>query len=391
MMTSKKTISKLSLDIGLFLVLDAGYLDIHSIKKLDEVVRYNHCLLGSQFQQRISFAVDNYYDPRSLGSTEIMGWIIDNRIPLSKMNFSPITSWSGGAMIDKNLMKLTTISPNLITCILDQNMHLTDNSIGSLLDNCSALQELSIKYLTINGSGLTTRNTQLQNLRKIDLRGCLFLNDDNLIIFSTRIPNVTEIAFADSQRVTDMTFIALATSCFTLEVLHVERMIHITDDSITLVSQNNPNLRKITLDALYNMSEKMTCISILQTCHLLQVYILRTLDALFEIEDTIVIQLVDNCPKLKQLHMYSNHVDSISYITEESIRAISNTLVNLVSLRLDVDPNTILPDDLHITDLSRTPSDPLECLVKQCANLELVDIRRKGSGLGDWYYIVLVN
>jgi len=307
------------------------------------------------------------------------------------MNFSPITSWSGGAMIDKNLMKLTTISPNLITCNLDQNMHLTDNSIGSLLDNCSALQELSIKYLTINGSGLTTRNTQLQNLRKIDLRGCLFLNDDNLIIFSTRIPNVTEIAFADSQRVTDMTFIALATSCFTLEVLHVERMIHVTDDSITLVSQNNPNLRKITLDALYNMSEKMTCISILQTCHLLQVYILRTLDALFEIEDTIVIQLVDNCPKLKQLHMYSNHVDSISYITEESIRAISNTLVNLVSLRLDVDPNTILPDDLHITDLSRTPSDPLECLVKQCANLELVDIRRKGSGLGDWYYIVLVN
>ena len=391
MMTSKKTISKLSLDICLFLVLDAGYLDIHSLKKLDEVVRYNHCLSGSQFQQRIFFAVDHYIDPRSLGLTEIMGWIIDNRIPLSKMNFSPITSWSGGAMIDKNLMKLTTISPNLITCNLDQNMHLTDNSIGSLLDNCSALQELSIKYLTINGSGLTTRNTQLQNLRKIDLRGCLFLNDDNLIIFSTRIPNVTEIAFADSQRVTDMTFIALATSCFTLEVLHVERMIHITDDSITLVSQNNPNLRKITLDALYNMSEKMTCISILQTCHLLQVYILRTLDALFEIEDTIVIQLVDNCPKLKQLHMYSNHVDSISYITEESIRAISNTLVNLVSLRLDVDPNTILPDDLHITDLSRTPSDPLECLVKQCANLELVDIRRKGSGLGDWYYIVLVN
>jgi hypothetical protein len=391
MITSKKTISKLSLDICLFLVLDAGYLDIHGIKNLDEVIRYNHCLSGSQFQQRIFFAVDHYYDPRSLGSTEIMGWIIDNRIPLSKMNFSPITSWSGGAMIDKNLMKLTTISPNLITCNLDQNMHLTDNSIGSLLDNCSALQELSIKYLTINGSGLTTRNTQLQNLRKIDLRGCLFLSDDNLIIFSTRIPNVTEIAFADSQRVTDMTFIALATSCFTLEVLHVERMIHITDDSITLVSQNNPNLRKITLDALYNMSEKMTCISILQTCHLLQVYILRTLDALFEIEDTIVIQLVDNCPKLKQLHMYSNHVDSISYITEESIRAISNTLVNLVSLRLDVDPNTILPDDLHITDLSRTPSDPLECLVKQCANLELVDIRRKGSGLGDWYYIVLVN
>ena len=391
MRTSKKTISKLSLDICLFLVLDAGYLDIHGIKNLDEVIRYNHCLSGSQFQQRIFFAVDHYYDPRSLGSTEIMGWIIDNRIPLSKMNFSPITSWSGGAMIDKNLMKLTTISPNLITCNLDQNMHLTDNSIGSLLDNCSALQELSIKYLTINGSGLTTTNTQLQNLRKIDLRGCLFLNDDNLIIFSTRIPNVTEIAFADSQRVTDMTFIALATSCFTLEVLHVERMIHVTDDSITLVSQNNPNLRKITLDALYNMSEKMTCISILQTCHLLQVYILRTLDALFEIEDTIVIQLVDNCPKLKQLHMYSNHVDSISYITEESIRVISNTLVNLVSLRLDVDPNTILPDDLHITDLSRTPSDPLECLVKQCANLELVDIRRKGSGLGDWYYIVLVN
>jgi len=100
---------------------------------------------------------------------------------------------------------------------------------------------------------------------------------------------------------------------------------------------------------------------------------------------------VDNCPKLKQLHMYSNHVDSISYITEESIRAIGSTLVNLVSLRLDVDPNTILPDDLHLKDFSRTPSDPLECLVKQCANLELVDIRRKGSGLGDWYYIVLVN
>ena len=125
-------------------------------------------------------------------------------------------------------------------------------------------------------------------------------------------------------------------------------------------------------------------------CPLLQVYMLRTLDALFEIEDTIVIQLVSNCPHITNLQMYSDHVESVSALTDQSIRAITNTLlVSLVSLRLDIDSSTTFPDDLRLTDFSKTPTDPFECLVKQCKRLEMADLRRKGSGLGDWYYKVL--
>jgi hypothetical protein len=376
------------LNTCLLLILDAGYLDIHGIKNLDEAIQCSQSL-SSQPQHVISFAVDHYF-PASLGSSDVMTWLNKKGLSLTKINFSPISGWSGGALDDRYLTNLISNSTNLIVCHLDQNMHVTDASICLLLDSCSCLEELSVKYLMINGSGFSTGKTKLHNMRKLDLRGCLFLNDDGMVTFTERIPNLTEISFSDSQRVTNMTLIALANNCYNLEELHIERMINITDDSITLLAEHNPNLRKVTLDALYNTSQKVISIRVINFCPLLQVYMLRTLDELFEIEDTIVIQLVSNCPHIMKLHMYSDHVHSISALSDQSIRAITNTLqVSLVSLRLDIDSSTTFPDDLRLTDFSNKPTDPFECLVKQCKRLEMVDLRRKASGLGDWYYKVL--
>ena len=389
MATNKYYCDLVQFNTCLLLILDAGYLDIHGIKNLDEAIQCSQSL-SSQTQHVISFAVDHYF-PASLGSSNVMTWLKKKGLPLTKINFSPISGWSGGALDDKYLMNLISNSTNLIVCHLDQNMHVTDASICLLLDSCSCLEELSVKYLMINGSGFSTGKTILHNMRKLDLRGCLFLNDDGMVTFTERIPNLTEISFADSQRVTNITLIALANNCsYNLEELHIERMINITDDSITLLAEHNPNLQKITLDALYNTSPKIISIRVINFRPQLQVYMLRTLDALFEIEDTIVIQLVSNCPHITNLQMYSDHVESVSALTDQSIRAITNTLlVSLVSLRLDIDSSTTFPDDLRLTDFSKTPTDPFECLVKQCKRLEMADLRRKGSGLGDWCYKVL--
>jgi len=228
----------------------------------------------------------------------------------------------------------------------------------------------------LDGSGFVFSTMELPNLKKLDLRGCLSLCDDGIAAFTKRIPNLTEIAFADSQRVTDITIIALANNCCQLGAIYLDKMIHITDISISLLMGNCRNLRDISLNALYNIRENNTAISVLNSCSLLQIFILRTLDQVYDIEDSTVEVLIKQCPMIKTLHLYSDHKDSDSKITEESLIEISK-LVNLVSLRIHVTSNA------NVTD-------PMKRLVGKCTNLQCADVRRKGGGsLGDWYYYMM--
>lgn len=353
-----------------FLILNAGYLDIDGIRNVDEAVQYNKLLLYLA-KPLIPLAIDNYY-PASLGKTEVKSWLIKRKIPLKYTNFTPISEWSGGILEDYDLNKLVSISHFLITCNLDSNCHITDSSIGNLLNTCFNLQVLSIRYVVrLDGSGFLFSTMKLPNLKKLDLRGCLSLRDDGIAAFTQRIPNLSDIAFSDSQRVTDITVIALAKNCCDLRVIHFDRMIHITDCSIFLLVESCRNLKDITLNALYNIRGNNIALRVLYSCPLLQDFILRTLDQVYDIEDSTVEALVSHCPLIKTLHLYSEHKDSDSKITEMSLLAIRR-LGNLVSLRIHVNSNT------NVTD-------PMKRLVEQCTKLQCADVRRKGSvSLGDW-------
>jgi len=359
-----------------FLILAAGYLDIDCLRNLDEALQYNKLLL-TLAKPLIPLAINNHY-PATLGTTEVLSWLIKRKISLKDMNFSPISGWSGGILEDYDLNLLVKISRNLIICNLDSNCYITDSSIGNLLNSCFNLQVLSIKYVVrLDGSAFLFSTMKLPNLKKLDLRGCLSLRDDCIAAFTKRIPNLSEIAFGDSQKVTDITVIALAENCCELGAIHFERMIHITDDSISLLVKNCRNLRDITLNALYNVRENNTALRVLNSCSLLQTFILRTLDLVYDIEDSTVENLVRHCPMIKTLHLYSDHKDSDSKVTEKSLLAIS-TLVNLVSLRIHVTSNANVKD-------------PMKRLVEQCTKLQCADVRRKGGvSIGDWYYSTML-
>jgi len=374
MKVSTKTYN-LELNSCFFLILDAGYLDIDGIRNLDVAVQYNK-LLYSIAIHLIPRAINNYY-PASLGTTEVISWLINRKIPLKNINFSPISGWSGGILEDIDLKRIATTSHSLVTCNLDSNVHITDYSIGMLLSSCLNLQVLSIRYVVrINVSGFLLSTSKLPNLKKLDLRGCLNLHDDGVVPFAKRIPNLKEIAFADSQRVTDFTVHALATNCCELRVVHFDRMIHISDDSISLLVDKCHDLRDITLCALYNVCGNNATVRVLNSCSLLQIYVLRTLDNVFDIEDSTVEDLVKHCPMIKTLQLYSDHIDSESKITEKSLIVISK-LVNLVSLRIHVSSNANV-------------ADPMKLVVKECTKLECAEVRRKGSAvLGDWYYSMM--
>jgi hypothetical protein len=365
----------LELNSCFFLILDAGYLDIDGIRNLDEALQCNKGLL-TQAKLLIPMAIDNYF-PATLGTAEVKSWLINRRISLTKMSFSPISGWSGGILVDNDFTKLVALSHNLVNCNLDSNVHITDASIGLMLNTCSNLQALSIKYVVrLNGSGFLLSTTMLPHLKKLDLRGCLHLHDDGIAAFTKRIPNLKEIAFADNQRVTDITVIELACNCCQLEGIHFDRMIHITEDSISLLIEKCQNLRQITLKALYNVRENFTTIKVLSSCFLLQKFIIRTLDMVYGIEDSTVKELVKCCPMINTLHLYSDHKDSESKITANSILEISK-LVNLVSLRIHVTSNA------NVTD-------SMKHLVKECTKLECAEVRRKGDVfLGDWYYCMM--
>jgi len=283
MNTSSKT-CYLEIKSCFFLILNAGYLDIDGIRNVDEAVQYNKLLLYLA-KPLIPLAIDNYY-PASLGKTEVKSWLIKRKIPLKYTNFTPISEWSGGILEDYDLNKLVSISQVLITCNLDSNCHITDSSIGNLLNTCFNLQVLSIRYVVrLDGSGFLFSTMKLPNLKKLDLRGCLSLRDDGIAAFTQRIPNLSDIAFSDSQRVTDITVIALAKNCCDLRVIHFDRMIHITDSSIFLLVESCRNLKDITLNALYNIRGNNIALRVLYSCPLLQDFILRTLDQVYDIED----------------------------------------------------------------------------------------------------------
>jgi hypothetical protein len=358
-----------------FLILNAGYLDIDCIRNVDEAVQYNKLLLYLA-EPLIPLAIDNYY-PASLGKTEVKSWLIKRKIPLKYTNFTPMSEWSGGILEDNDLNKLVSFSQVLITCNLDSNCHITDSSIGNLLNTCFNLQVLSIRYVVrLDGSGFLFSTMKLPNLKKLDLRGCLSLRDDGIAAFTQRIPNLSDIAFSDSQRITDITVIALAKNCCDLRVIHFDRMIHISDDSISLLVDKCHDLRDITLCALYNVCGNNATVRVLNSCSLLQIYVLRTLDNVFDIEDSTVEDLVKHCPMIKTLQLYSDHIDSESKITEKSLIVISK-LVNLVSLRIHVSSNANV-------------ADPMKLVVKECTKLECAEVRRKGSAvLGDWYYSMM--
>ena len=370
-MSSESKYSSPQLHTCFYLIFHTGFLNSTEIRLLDQALGYNE-----SYSYVIQVAVNNNF-PCSLGTREFIKWLIGRQISLSKINISSNSEWGGGFLRDRDLSKIIEICPNMISCLLDSNIHLTDASIGLLLGSCYNLQELSMRYMArFNGSAFSMVTVMLPFLKILDLRGCLFLEDKFIVPFTKQIPNLSEIAFGDNQRITDTAIKALANNCNKLEVLHFERLIHVTDTSISLLVQQCPKLRSITFNAVYNVRQKLITIKVLDFCPLLQVFILRTLDESFEIDNDTVKHLVKVCPMIRQLHLYSEHILSRSLLTGTCIQVISNGLQMMESLRLDVNPSTSF--------------EPLELLVKRCSNIKCVDIRRNGGGIGDrWFYHVV--
>jgi hypothetical protein len=371
-------------DLCFGLVIYSGYLGIVENRTLDRALGFK-----TNYLTAIQYAIDLNY-PATLGSKDDLKWIIERKLSLTKINVSPNSGWGGGILRDKDFLKISHTCPNLIICDLNSNIHLTDESIAIVLNKCSNLRELSMKCMVrINGCGFNSVTKKLPALKKLDFTGCLYLEDQYIAPFTTHIPNLSFIAFGDNQRITDTTINALAIHCNNLESIHFERMIYVTDESISLLIQRCSQLREITLNAIYNMRQKFEAIRLLDLCPMLEVIVLQTLDDSFEIEDNTVQHMVTYCPMIKQLHLYSEHIHSNSYLTGKSIQTISDKLQGLVYLRLDVDSSTKFPDDLFLEDVTKLPTSPLECLVKKCLDLKCADIRRNGGGLGDWFYQVI--
>ena len=366
------------------LVIYSGYLCIQDNRALDEALGFQDI-----YVKAIQVAVDFNY-PATVGTEVDLKWLIWRHISLTKMNVTNNSGWGGGILRDRDLMKMVEISPNLLNCNLDSNIHLTDLSIASLLNSCSNLRELRLNCLVrFTGSGFSMVTNVLPALKKLDLQGCLYVKDEFLAPFTKQVPNLSSIVFGDNQRITDIAISAMATNCKKLEVVRFERMIYVSDESISLLIRNCLQLREIALNAVYNMRHRFEAIRLLDLCPLLQVIIIQTLDDSFEIEDSTIQHVVNFCPLIQQLHMYSEHIHTTSLVTVRSIQAISDRLQRLQCLRLDVVSSTTFPTNLYLLEIERRPVTAFECLVRQCLRLKCADIRRNGCGIGDWFYQLL--
>ncbi|XP_044019867.1 F-box/LRR-repeat protein fbxl-1-like [Aphidius gifuensis] len=189
-------------------------------------------------------------------------------------------------MNETALEKLTELE-NLESLILLLGVRLSEESIISISNNCKKLKRLEIPHSTlvpyIDGEPLSSPSvldelSNLQYLEHLNLRYAKNLKDSTIIAIAYNCKNLKSLNIVGCRTITDTALVALSnlknlkklnvnyldriTDIFLEELkglkeLHCNECKEITDVGIIKFIKNNPDLEKISVKLIYNITDKM--------------------------------------------------------------------------------------------------------------------------------------
>nr|GEZ01415.1 hypothetical protein [Tanacetum cinerariifolium] len=217
---------------------------------------------------------------------------------------------------DHELSLIASRCPNLTRLKLSACSNITYKGIIALLNTCSSLEELSVKHIRYGRlfEPLIIVSNNLKTLKLI----ALFGEWERCLEMITASGNSLVEVHLEHVDVTDIGLLALS-KCSSLEILHLESLLHCTNSGLISVAENCKGLKKLYIDnRMWNSIRNDGLIAIAKYCLNLEELVLIGVDACCISLEAIAV----NCQKLERLDLcLSNKITDleISYIAEKCV------------------------------------------------------------------------
>ena len=313
-------------------------------------------LMQLQYLREINLSYCDY-----LTSPAVQGLLKANRnletLVLSNVG-EDVNEEIGTELIDDALLRCLGLHcPNLVKLHLHidegTDSGITDASFEAMLKGLPMLEELRLSDYCQPNTILRMLGTYCPRLRYLHTNN-IYCNDESFAAMCRGCPLIESLVLypcyiENTEHITDISILALATRCHSLSKLHIPYNNHITDLSLCTLFTATKHLTSVRFRGLPNITVK-AILTLLRCCSQLNAL---TLSACSGVTDFAVLSIATHCPLLQSLNL-----STIPTLTHETIVQVSRYCKQLQTLSIekcDKINNTtvisVLGNCKHLTDL----------------------------------------
>lgn len=212
---------------------------------------------------------------------------------------------------------------SLTSLVIRHSRRVSDANVTTILDNCSHLRELDLTGC-LGVSKAYTRLAAVQ-LQSLDLSDCHGVNDPDLVLTLSRMPQLSSLYLRRCGCITDASLVSIASYCSGLRQLSVSDCPRITDFGVReLAARLGPSLRYFSVGKCDQVSDAGLLV-VARHCYKLRYLNARGCEAL---SDSATIALARACPRLRALDLGKCDVG------DATLEALSTGCPNLKKLSL---------------------------------------------------------